>query len=173
MATIRCVDPDPLVAAAAEVLELLVARGETLATAESLTGGMLAAAVTAVPGASRCFRGGAVTYATELKTGLLGVPESVVRTEGVISAACAEAMAEGARRLAGASYAVSTTGVAGPDLQEGRPAGTVFVGLSGPSGTTSRELRLPGDRDSVRRAACADALDALSAVLRREEPGLG
>lgn len=165
-------DPQPS-PRAIEVVALLTSRGATLATAESLTGGLLAGAVTAVPGASRCFRGGVVAYATDLKTGLLGVPEEVVREHGVVSAACAEVMADGARELAATSYAVSTTGVAGPDLQEGRPAGTAFVGISTPGGTTTLALTLTGGREEVRRAVCEAALDALSVILRREEPTLG
>ncbi len=114
-----------------------------------------------------------MTYATDLKVSLLGVPAQVVTEHGVVSAECAVAMAEGARRLAGATYAVATTGVAGPDLQEGKPAGTVYVAVSAPSGTMVRELHVTGDRDAVRRGACAGGLDALAEVLTREEPGLG
>jgi nicotinamide-nucleotide amidase len=154
-------------------LELLAGRGETLATAESLTGGMLASLLTGVPGASRSFRGGVVSYATELKESLLGVPAEVVAEHGVVSGPCAAAMAEGARRLAGATYAVATTGVAGPDLQEGKPAGLVFVSVAGPEVTTVRELHLDGDRQAVRYAACERALDALAEVLAREETPLG
>jgi PncC family amidohydrolase len=158
---------------AARVLELLAGRSETLATAESLTGGMLASLLTDVPGASRSFRGGVVAYASEVKESVLGVPAAVVAEHGVVSGPCAAAMAEGARRLTGSTYAVSTTGVAGPDLQEGKPAGLVFVAVSGPSGTMVHELRLTGDRDAVRRGACAGGLDALAEVLTREVPGLG
>lgn len=168
--TPRATPPEP---AARWVLDLLAARGETLVTAESLTGGMLAALLTDVPGASRSFRGGVVAYATDLKESVLGVPTALVAEHGVVSAACAEAMAVGARRLGGSTYAVSTTGVAGPDLQEGKPAGTVFVAVASPRGTSARELRLEGDREAVRRAACRRALDALGEVLTREVPGLG
>ncbi len=155
------------------MLDLLQEHGQTLATAESLTGGMLASMLTDVPGASRAFRGGVVAYASELKESVLGVPAHVVAEHGVVSAPCAAAMADGARRLLGATYAVATTGVAGPDLQEGRAAGTVYVAVSAPSGTTVRELHLTGHRDAVRRGACAVALDALAEVLTREVPGLG
>jgi PncC family amidohydrolase len=134
---------------------------------------MLATLVTDVPGASRCFLGAVVSYATEVKLSLLGVPAATVAEHGVVSAPCAVAMAAGVRRLTGATYAVSTTGVAGPDPQEGRPVGTVFVGVSGPSGTAARELRLEGDRQSIRSATCAAALDALIEVLTQEEPALG
>ncbi len=118
------------------MLDLLVSRGATLATAESLTGGRLAARITAVPGASQAYVGGVVAYATEVKQDLLGVPDPLLARHGVVSPECARAMAEGARRLLGASHALATTGVAGPDLQEGQPAGTVFVGVAGPAGTS-------------------------------------
>src|SRR5690348_3867436 len=108
---------------AAEALALLAAAGATLATAESLTGGRLAAAVTSVPGASAGYVGGLVTYATGLKETLLGVPAELVEQYGVVSGECARAMAEGCRTVTGATYAVATTGVAGPDLQEGHPVG--------------------------------------------------
>src|SRR3954447_12178767 len=131
---------------AAEALALLGTAGATLATAESLTGGRLAAAVTAVPGASAAYLGGVVSYATELKESLLGVPVAVVEQYGVVSGECARAMAEGCRAVTGATYAVATTGVAGPDLQEGKPVGTVFVGVAGPDGVTAVSMELVGDR---------------------------
>ncbi len=162
--------PDPR---AVSALSSLDARGDTLATAESLTGGLVAAALTDVPGASRSFRGGCVTYASDLKVGLLGVPDEVVTEHGVVSERCARAMAEGARRRCGATYAVSTTGVAGPDRQEGKPVGTVFVAVAGPADTTVVSLLLSGTRAEIRRAACVAALDALNEVLAREEPSLG
>lgn len=155
------------------MLAALTARGHTLATAESLTGGLLAAAVTDVPGASRAYLGGVVSYATRVKTDLVGVPAALVAEHGVVSAACAGAMAEGVRALLDTTYGLSTTGVAGPDLQEGHPAGTVFIGVAGPTGTTTLGLELTGGRDDVRRATCAAALDALWETLTREVPGLG
>ena len=103
--------------------------GATVATAESLTAGRLAAMLTEPPGASKTFRGGFVTYATELKHTLLGVPVSVIETVGVVSAECAAAMAAGARERSGATYGLSTTGVAGPEEQEGKPVGTVYWAL--------------------------------------------
>ncbi|MGZ6752103.1 MAG: CinA family protein [Nocardioides sp.] len=165
--------PDPADAAAADLHRLLRERGATVATAESLTGGRLAALLTGVPGASATYLGGAVTYATALKVSLLGVPQELVTEHGVVSAACARAMAEGVRRLTGATYALSTTGVAGPDLQEGRPAGTVFVGLAGPDGAMADELALPGDRWAVQDETCRVAVARLVRVLRGEETGLG
>jgi nicotinamide-nucleotide amidase len=158
---------------AAEVLALLGAGGDTLATAESLTGGRLAAAVTAVPGASASYLGGFVTYATELKQTLLGVPAELVEQYGVVSGECARAMAEGCRAVTGATYAVATTGVAGPDLQEGKPVGTVYVGVAGPDGVTAVSMELVGDRHQIQDRACREALAALCAILRREQPPLG
>ena len=154
------------------MLDLLVSRGATLATAESLTGGRLAARITAVPGASRAYVGGVVAYATEVKQDLLGVPDPVLARHGVVSAECARAMAEGARRLLGASHALATTGVAGPDLQEGKPAGTVFVGVAGPAGTSVVALELRGDREGIQERTCDEALAALGGILHGEEPGL-
>ena len=151
-----CVSP-------ADVVRGLAARGLTLSTAESLTGGALASAIVSVPGASEVYVGGVVAYATELKVSLLGVPQEVVDRDGVVSATCAEAMALGARARTGADVGVATTGVAGPDPQEGRPPGTVFVAVSGPDGSDVAVLALEGDRAAV-RAATVDA--ALDLVLR-------
>jgi len=158
---------------AASVHDLLRARGATLATAESLTGGRVAALLTSVPGSSETFVGGVVAYATELKVSLLGVPPAVVERYGVVSAECARAMAEGARRTTGATWAVSTTGVAGPGPQEGIPAGTVYVGVSGPGSSTAVTLELVGDREQVRERTCHEVMSVLSAILTGEETPLG
>jgi len=151
---------------ATEALALLGAAGATLATAESLTGGRLAATVTAVPGASASYLGGFVTYATELKESMLGVPPALVERYGVISGECARAMAAGCRDATGATYALATTGVAGPDLQEGKPVGTVFVGLAGPDDVTALSLELVGDRHQIQERACREALSALCGMVR-------
>jgi nicotinamide-nucleotide amidase len=162
---------------ASDALSRLGDRGLTLAVAESLTGGRLAAAFTSVPGASRVFVGGVVSYATAVKVAVLGVEQSLVDTEGVISAACAEAMATGVRRVLGADVALATTGVAGPDEQEGHPAGTAFVGLATAEGALSRGLALAGDRSSIQDAVVAAAVGLLeewhSGGLQQEQPGLG
>jgi nicotinamide-nucleotide amidase len=155
------------------LLERLAGRGETLATAESLTGGRLASLITAVPGASRVYVGGVVAYATAVKQDLLGVPPGLVERYGVVSPECARAMAEGARQRLGAAYAISTTGVAGPDSQEGHPVGTVFVGIAGPGGVSALALELAGDRATIQGRACTEALAGFADVLPREEPGLG
>ena len=146
----------------------LVLRRQTVSCAESMTGGAVAQVLSAAPGASETFRGGVVSYATEVKVGVLGVPDSLVADHGVVSAPCAEAMAEGVRRLLDTDWGVSTTGVAGPDTQEGKPVGLVFVGVAGPHGTEVAELHLDGDRATIRAAAVEAAvrrvLDAVSAV---------
>ena len=149
-----------------QLLAELVARGLTVATAESLTGGDLAAAITAVPGASAAYVGGVVSYATSLKQQLLGVTPDLVRRHGVVSAQCAEQMATGARRLLGADLALSTTGVAGPDLQEDKPAGLAYVGLASPRSVTVREVHATGTRAQVRAAVVDAAVEMIAAELR-------
>jgi PncC family amidohydrolase len=147
---------------------LLRAEGSTIATAESLTGGRLAVRFTDVPGVSETYLGGAITYATALKISMLGVDEEVVAEHGVVSAECAEAMASGVRAITGATYGLSTTGVAGPDSQEGKPAGTVYVGLAGPGFVTSEMLELSGDRTRIQEATCEAVLGALEVHLREQ-----
>jgi nicotinamide-nucleotide amidase len=122
---------------AAEVLRLLEARGETLAVAESLTGGLVAAEVTAVPGASRVFRGSVTAYATELKHEVLGVDGTLLAERGAVDADVALQMAAGVRAVLGADWGIATTGVAGPDPQDGHAVGTVFVAVDGPYGSGS------------------------------------
>jgi nicotinamide-nucleotide amidase len=158
---------------AAQALDLLQSLGATLATVESLTGGRLAAAVTEVPGASASYLGGFVTYATALKETLVGVPHALVEQYGVVSEECARAMATGCRDVTGATYALATTGVAGPDPQEGRPVGTVFVGIAGPQGVSALSMELVGDRGQIQDRACREALSALCGILRGEQPPLG
>ncbi len=160
-----------------ELLLRLREQGATLATAESLTGGRLAALVTGVPGASRVYIGGVVAYASEVKQQLLGVPADLVARHSVVSPECARAMAEGVRSALGTTWAVSTTGVAGPDQQEGKAVGTVFVGVAGPVGATVTALELVGGRHEIQERTCREAVSALGqalgAVSPEEEPGLG
>jgi len=157
---------------AADVLESLAHRGETVATAESLTGGLLSARLTDVAGASRSFVGGVASYATRVKVSVLDVPPDVVERHGVVSEECAVAMANGVRRRLDASWGVATTGVAGPDTQEDQPVGTVWVAVAGPGRTATRLLALTGERRAIREATCEAALSLLQDLLR-EEPGLG
>ncbi|MBJ7358034.1 CinA family protein [Nocardioides sp.] len=158
---------------AAVVHGLLLEGEQTVATAESLTGGRLGMLLTETPGSSATFVGGVVAYATRLKVSLLGVPESLVEAHGVVSAECARSMAQGARRLMGATYGLSTTGVAGPETQEGKPAGTVFVAVAGPDDESVVALELAGSRFEIRDRTCAEALSALAAILRGKKPTLG
>jgi PncC family amidohydrolase len=159
---------------AAAAVAALRAQGVTLATAESLTGGRLAALLTEIPGSSEVYRGGVVAYATDLKVQVLDVPRSLVEQYGVVSAECARAMAHGVRRLTGATYGVSTTGVAGPDLQEGKAVGTVYIALAGPDGRDAVvALELVGDRGSIQDRTCEEALGVVVTHIPGEEPGLG
>ena len=151
-----------------EVIGLLVARGTTVAVAESLTGGMLAAALTAVPGASAVFRGGVVAYATDLKAALLDVPSALLDRHGAVHPAVAEAMAEGARRRLGAEVGAATTGVAGPDPADGQPVGTVHIAVSTGRGPAVRSLALSGDRHQIRVATVEQSLGLLLSVLRED-----
>ena len=157
----------------ARVHLLLRSAGASVATAESLTGGRLAAALTDTPGASATYVGGVVTYATELKSSLLGVDPALIEQHGVVSPECARAMASGVRALTGAAYGIATTGVAGPGEQEGKPAGTVFVGIAGPGLVEAVALELSGKRRQIQDRTVREALDAFEAVLRREETPLG
>ncbi len=156
------------------ILALLQERGETVATAESLTGGRLAAALTGVPGASASYLGGIVAYATSVKVEVLGVPTALVERYGVISAECALAMARGAAGVTGADWGIGTTGVAGPDGQDGHPPGTVHVGLVGPGTSTALALELVGGREAIQDRTCVEALSALEGMLvhtqGRDEP---
>ncbi|MEW1893560.1 MULTISPECIES: nicotinamide-nucleotide amidohydrolase family protein [unclassified Streptomyces] len=152
--------------AAGRVLRLLVERGETLAVAESLTGGLVAAELTSVPGASQAFRGSVTAYATPLKSEVLGVDAGLLAERGAVDADVARQMATGVRRVLGADWGVATTGVAGPEPQDGRPVGTVFVAVSGPDGTEKvSALRLNGDRADIRKKSVRSALDLLSGEL--------
>jgi PncC family amidohydrolase len=149
--------------------------GLTLATAESLTGGGLGDAVTSVPGASEVYAGGIVTYATRVKVDLLGVPGDLVERHGVVSAECAAAMASRVRSVVGCDLGVATTGVAGPDPQEGRPVGSVYVAVADASEVVVEELSLSGDRAAIRRDTVAAALRLLvrriADVSRKPGPG--
>jgi nicotinamide-nucleotide amidase len=150
-------------------IELLTAAGQTIAVAESLTGGLLAAALTSVAGASVVVRGGVVAYATELKTVLLGVPAELLARHGPVHPDVAAAMASGVRRRLRATYGAATTGVAGPGPAEGKPPGTVFIALDGPAGPAGRGLQLPGDRAEVRAASVRAVLSLLVSALREDE----
>ncbi|RSS46759.1 CinA family protein [Streptomyces sp. WAC08241] len=172
---------------AARVLALLAERGQTLAVAESLTGGLVAAELTGVPGASAAFRGSVTAYATALKHELLGVDGKLLAERGAVDPEVASQMAAGVRARLGADWGIATTGVAGPDPQDGQPVGTVYVAVAGPDGTggeTARTgvptgavagarlgkvvpLRLNGDRGEIRR----ESVRIVLALLREELSG--
>ena len=147
----------------------LAARGATVAVAESLTGGLIGAALSRMPGSSATFRGSVVAYATDLKETLAGVPGPLLASAGAVSAETAGALASGARDRLGATYGIGATGVAGPSEQEGQPVGTVHLAVSGPDGAIVRSLRIPGDRDRVRLLTVSAALDLLLGQLRGGE----
>lgn len=141
---------------AASLQATLLGRGETVACAESITGGGVADLLSGTPGASATYVGGVVAYATRIKRELLGVTAAQV-----VSADCAAQLAQGIRTLMGSDWAVSTTGVAGPERQDDRPVGTVYVGVAGPLGVHVHRLSLDGDRREIRAQACRGALQAL------------
>jgi len=151
---------------AGQVLARLQARGHTVAVAESLTGGLVAAALTDVPGASASFRGGVVTYATELKAALLGVDAGLLARHGAVYPAVAAAMAEGVRERLGATYGVATTGVAGPEPADGQPVGTAHIAVSAADDTVVRTIALTGDRHAIRRLTVEHVLGLLLGRLR-------
>jgi nicotinamide-nucleotide amidase len=143
---------------------LVLARGWSLGAAESLTGGALGSRITATAGASEYFRGSIVSYATEVKEDLLGVPSWILDEHGPVSAPVARAMAQGARDKLKADVAVALTGVAGP-TEQGRPVGTVVVAVAGPLGEVVREVRFPGDRNTIRTLAVSAGLNLVRLYL--------
>jgi nicotinamide-nucleotide amidase len=150
------------------VLESARSQGLSLASAESCTGGLVSARLTSVPGASDVFRGGIVSYDNDVKLAQLRVPEETLAAHGAVSAETAAAMAAGARESLAADVAVSTTGIAGPDGgTPEKPVGLVYLHVSAPGAEKSRELRLPGDREAIRRRATAAALHLVRDVLAR------
>jgi len=155
-------------ASAAELLGALRSRGWTVAVAESLTGGLVCAALVDVPGASATLRGGVVAYATELKGALLGVDATLLATRGAVDPDVARQMADGVRGRLGADVGLATTGVAGPDAQDGHPPGTVHVAVATPDGVTVRSLHLVGDRADVRAGAVDAVLRLAEEVILRQ-----
>lgn len=166
---------------AGDVIRLLRAANQTVGVAESLTAGLVMSALTSVPGASAAFRGGVVSYATPLKETLLGVDGELIAREGVIHPDVAAQMAEGARQtttptatsleekeeaVATTTWGIGTTGVAGPDKQDGKPAGTVYIGIASPTGAKGLgPFMFPGSRERVREATVMEALARLREAL--------
>ncbi|MDY4535296.1 MAG: CinA family protein [Tractidigestivibacter sp.] len=145
------------------------ASGVTVGTAESCTGGLVAAAVTAIPGSSEALRGGVVSYAIPVKHEVLGVSDSILKAPGVgaVSSECAAAMAEGARRVLGCDVSVSVTGIAGPGGEEpGKPVGTVWMGVATPRGTRTFPNLFEGGRARVRAQAVRRAIELLAQGVR-------
>jgi nicotinamide-nucleotide amidase len=149
-----------------EVLSLLKQRGETIATAESLTGGALAKALTDFAGASHVFLGGVVAYSIESKLHDLDISKEIIDKHGAYSEETALAMAEGAKRRFGSDWAIATTGVAGPGDSQGVPPGEVWISVVGGIKRENLKLSLKGERDEVRSGAVEGALTALARILR-------
>ncbi|MGP4047842.1 CinA family protein [Streptomyces sp. 2A115] len=168
-----------MTSSAAEVLRLLTVRGETLAVAESLTGGLVAAELAAVPGASKAFRGSVTAYATDLKRDVLGVDATLLDQRGAVDPQVATQMAAGVRKALGADWGIATTGVAGPEPQDGQPVGTVFVAVDGPSGVSGAgpvggkvaALRLNGSRTEIRMESVRSVLALLLEQIAGERTG--
>jgi PncC family amidohydrolase len=153
---------------AGQVLDRLRAAGQTVAVAESLTGGLVAAALTDVPGASAAFRGAMVTYATELKATLLGVDALMLARHGAVYPSVARAMADGVRTRLGATYGLATTGVAGPEPADGQPVGTAHIAVSVADDTVVRTIALTGNRQQIRKLTVEHALGLLLGRLGEE-----
>lgn len=148
---------------AAEVVAVLTAAGQTVAIAESITGGLVCAALTDVPGASAVLRGGIVSYATDLKAELLGVSAVLLHSAGPVHPVVATTMASTVRARLSATYGLATTGVAGPDSHHGHAVGTVYLAIDGPGGSSVERHQLTGDRAEIRDDAVAAALRLLLA----------
>ncbi|GAB3565651.1 CinA family protein [Spelaeicoccus albus] len=146
---------------ATDVLARLGTQQASIAVAESLTGGLLISALVDVPGASAVVRGGIVAYQTELKSALLGVDAELLASSGAVDARVAEQMASGVRTRLGADWGVATTGVAGPDPQDGHPVGTVFIGVVCGDVRRTRRHEFGGDRSAIRRQSVDAALQLL------------
>ncbi|WP_405498458.1 CinA family protein [Nocardia sp. NBC_00511] len=161
---------DPLVSAvpAAELVSALRRAGQTVATAESLTAGLLAATIAGIPGASAVLRGGLIVYATDLKQTLADVSADTLTSDGPVAASTAEQLAAGARRRCGADWGIGLTGVAGPEPQDNKPVGTVFVGIAGPESTEVLRLNLSGDRWTIRVGAVRAAVTELARMVGGE-----
>jgi nicotinamide-nucleotide amidase len=158
---------------AADLVARLTALGQTVAVAESLTGGLVSAALTDVAGASAVVRGGVLAYAAELKTSVLDVDGELLAKVGAVDGDVAEQMAAGVRAVMGATYGLATTGVAGPDPADGKPVGMVYVAVVGPGSSRVKALALSGDRAQIRAQSVLAVLALLAeqvAAQNGEEP---
>ena len=154
---------------AARAIGLLIARGLTIGAAESLTGGLVTAALTTIPGASAVVRGGIVAYAADVKNALLGVDAGLLARVGTVHPDVALAMARGARERLGAAVGVATTGVAGPEPADGQPVGTVHIAVSTASRARHEALMLSGDRAEIRRGTVDHVLKLLVTTLMEDD----
>lgn len=152
---------------AGQVIERAIAQHLSIATAESLTAGLIAAELATVPGASAVLRGGVVSYASEVKSALLGVDEELLATAGSVDPQVAEQMALGARRACGADLAVSATGVAGPEPHDGKGVGTVYIGWAYAGGSGAQAHHFVGGREAIRAQATQAALQQLIQLLEQ------
>lgn len=150
---------------AAKIIRVMKRRGLTLATAESITGGGLGEALTAISGASEVYQGGLITYSDVSKTQFLGVMKKVLKKNTAVSEEAAILMAQSARAQFNVDYAISTTGVAGPGRSYGQKAGTVWIAIAGPAGSTSVLLALSGTRAEIRHATIESALASFTRIL--------
>lgn len=142
-----------------DLIARLKEQKKTIATAESCTGGGIGSALTAVPGSSEVYKGGIISYTNEIKTRLLGVPQTLLQEQGAVSETVACAMAQGARKVLQTDVAISVTGLAGPGGDEyGNPVGTVFIGIADESGVKAKKFLFPGNREQVRGAAVEAAI---------------
>lgn len=157
--------------AARKFVALLTARALTVAAAESLTGGAVAAALVAVPGVSAVFQGGVVAYQNNLKVALLGVPAELLERRGSVDPQVAAAMARGVQRLTGARLAIATTGAAGPQAHECKPVGTVYIAVLLDQQLTIAARRFCGDRAQVRSAVVTAAVSLAAESIRRTDAG--
>lgn len=145
----------------------MLRRKETAASAESCTGGLVASALTHLPGSSAVYCGGVSAYSNRVKVDVLGVPQILIDNLGAVSAEVAEAMARGVRDKLRADYALSITGVAGPQGgSAAKPVGTVYCGIAGPRGVRHVRWNLPGDREAIREASAQKALEELLAEIK-------
>lgn len=165
-------------ASARAVVAALTARGETVAVAESLTGGLVVATLVGVPGASAVVRGGVVAYATPVKHTVLGVDADLLAERGAVDPEVARQMAAGVRSALAvdgepATWGISTTGVAGPDPQDGKPVGTVFVGIASAERAVAWELHLDGDRTAIREGTVSELLARMSSAANGALPTTG
>lgn len=147
------------------IIKLMKRRGLSLSTAESITGGGLASALTDVAGSSSVYLGGVVTYSDVSKTKFLGIPKRTLNKESAVSEVVAISMAQSVRSQFKTDYAISTTGVAGPGRAYGQKAGTVWIGIAGPQGAVSILLALSGDRAAIRHATIESALASFTRIL--------